>query len=79
MMLFSKATPELMIPNVLVSTASIGALSFIVEVAAFVYTGESLDILKFWFGGATKAYHLLALILLLAPFADVADTVRSKS
>lgn len=79
MMLFSKATPELMIRNVLVSTASIGALSFIVNSAAFVYTGESLDVLKFWFGGVTRSYQPLALMLLLTPFADMADTVRSKS
>lgn len=79
MMLFSRAVPELMIPNVLVSTTSIGAVVLIVKAAAFAYTGESLDFLKFWFGGATRSYHILALMLLLAPFADMADTVRSKS
>ncbi|KAL6817035.1 hypothetical protein J3E69DRAFT_374861 [Trichoderma sp. SZMC 28015] len=75
MMLFSRAVPELMIHNVLVSTASIGALSFTVEVAAFVYTGEPLDVLKFWFEGTTRMHQVLVLMLLLTPFADIADTL----
>ncbi|QYT02418.1 hypothetical protein H0G86_009422 [Trichoderma simmonsii] len=75
MMLFSRAVPELMIHNVLVSTASIGVLSFIVEAAAFVYMGEPLDVLKFWFEGTTRMHQVLALMLLLTPFADIADTL----
>ncbi|KAF3076567.1 hypothetical protein CFAM422_001293 [Trichoderma lentiforme] len=75
MMLFSQAVPELMIRNVLVSTASIGAVSFTVEAAAFVYTGEPLDVLKFWFEGTTRMHQVLVLMLLLAPFADLADTL----
>ncbi|KAK4085351.1 uncharacterized protein Triagg1_341 [Trichoderma aggressivum f. europaeum] len=75
MMLFSNAVLELVFRNALVSTASIGALAITVETAAFVYTGEPFDVFEFWFGGATRPHQILVLVLLLAPFTDLADTV----
>ncbi|KAL7960959.1 hypothetical protein V8C34DRAFT_320569 [Trichoderma compactum] len=76
MMLFSNAVPELVRCNVVVSTASIWALAMTVEAAAIVCTQEPLDVTKFWFEGATRPHRVLALMLLLAPFADLADTVN---
>ncbi|PNP52320.1 hypothetical protein THARTR1_07100 [Trichoderma harzianum] len=74
MMLFSNAVPEMVMQTVLVSTASIGALAMVVEATAFVYTREPFDVVKFWFEGVTRPHEVLALLFLLAPIADLADT-----
>ncbi|EHK17467.1 uncharacterized protein TRIVIDRAFT_226427 [Trichoderma virens Gv29-8] len=75
MMLFARATPKRVARNAVLSAASIGALGAAVTLVVFACTRKWLNVIEFWFGATATPHQVVVLLWLLAPFADMGETL----